>query len=84
MWWPWSREAFTQMNIKVGQGSLPWAGDQELKFFYGNTVATNFMNEKTQQYYWETGQVPDVDGEPAHVVTFDHTYTGSRRTEMAI
>lgn len=33
-------EAFTQMNIKVGQGSLPRAGDQELKFFYGNTVAT--------------------------------------------
>ena len=55
-------EAFTQMNIKVGQGSLPRAGDQELKFFYGNTVATNFMNEKTQQYYWETGQSQNGSG----------------------
>ena len=73
-------EAFTQMNIKVGQGSLPRAGDQELKFFYGNTVATNFMNEKTQQYYWETGQVPDVDfmNQPMFVIFDQDAYWQSQ------
>lgn len=73
-------EAFTQMNIKVGQGSLPRAGDQELKFFYGNTVATNFMNEKTQQYYWETGQVPDVDfmNQPMFVIFDQDAYWKSQ------
>ena len=64
-----SREALEKMNIKVAEGTLP-ASDTELQLFYGNTVITNFYNAKTQQYYWETGELPDVDfmGTPMFVI----------------
>lgn len=64
-----SREALEKMNIKVAEGTLP-TSDTELQLFYGNTVITNFYNAKTQQYYWETGELPDVDfmGTPMFVI----------------
>ena len=64
-----SREALEKMNIKVAEGTLP-TSDTELQLFYGNTVITNFYNAKTQQYYWEAGELPDVDfmGTPMFVI----------------
>lgn len=56
-----TQEDFQNMNIMVGQGTLPDSQD-ELKFFYGNNVLTNFYVEKTYEYtYWDTGEAPDVD-----------------------
>jgi len=52
--------ALEKMNLEVGEGSLP-TSDTELQLFYGNTVITNFYNARTQQYYWDTQEVPDVD-----------------------
>ncbi len=62
--WLWirgmSQEAIQNMDIDVGEGTLPPA-DGSLQLFYGNQVITNFYKAKTNEYYWETGEVPDVD-----------------------
>lgn len=55
-----SQEALEKQNFEVAEGSLPTSED-ELQLFYGNTVITNFYNARTQQYYWETGVLPEVD-----------------------
>ncbi len=55
-----SQEALEKQNFEAAEGSLPTSKD-ELQLFYGNTVITNFYNARTQQYYWETGVLPEVD-----------------------
>lgn len=55
-----SSEALQKLDLEVAEGSLP-TSDTELQLFYGNTVITNFYNARTQQYYWETQELPDVD-----------------------
>ena len=55
------KEAFADMNIKVGQGQLP-GDDSQLKFFYGCEVLRNFSNSKgSSGNYWQTGVLPDID-----------------------
>lgn len=55
------KEAFVDMNIKVGQGQLP-GDDSQLKFFYGCEVLRNFSNSKgSSGNYWQTGVLPDID-----------------------
>ena len=73
-------EALQKMNIEVAQGTLPAAGDTELKFFYGNTVLTNFYNEKTQEYYWENMVLPDVDlmNDPMFIIFDQDAYWQSQ------
>ena len=65
-----SQEALESQNIKVAEGSLP-TSQEELQLFYGNTVITNFCNAKTQQYYRETGELPEVDFNDPMFVIFD-------------
>lgn len=48
-------------RIPLGEGRLPEVGADTLEFVVGNNVITNFYNEKTQKYYWDTGELPDVD-----------------------
>ena len=62
-------EALQKMNIEVGQGELP-LDDNTLQLFYGNQVVTNFYNAKTNEYYWDTMEVPDVDlmNEPVFII----------------
>ncbi|MCC8164242.1 MAG: ABC transporter permease [Lachnospiraceae bacterium] len=55
-----SQEALQSMDIEVSEGSLPTDSDT-LEFFYGNQVITDFYKAKTYEYYWETGELPDVD-----------------------
>ena len=55
-----SQEALEKMNLEAAEGTIPTSED-ELQLFYGNTVITNFYNARTQQYYWETGELPEVD-----------------------
>ena len=55
------KEAYSEMNIDVGEGRLP-GEDDELTFFYGNEVLQNFYNTKgSGGYYWDTGILPDID-----------------------
>ncbi|MCM1143343.1 MAG: ABC transporter permease [Blautia sp.] len=53
--------AIEELGIEVGEGSLPSASDEELKFFYGCQVLQDFSNSKTGSSYWETGELPDID-----------------------
>ncbi len=54
-------EAIANLGIEVGEGSLPSAADDELKFFYGYQVIQDFSNAKTGAGYWQTGVLPDID-----------------------
>lgn len=42
----------------------------------GNNVITEFTNEKTQQSYWQTGEIPDVDflGQPVFTIFDRNAY----------
>lgn len=77
-------DALAQMNIKVAEGSFPQKGAQELTFFYGNTVLTNFYNEKTREYYWDTRKLPDVDlmNKPMFVIFDSDAYWQSKSGEI--
>lgn len=72
-------EALQKMNIEVGEGELPLDGDT-LELFYGNQVITNFYNAKTNEYYWDTMEVPDVDlmNEPLFVIFDTDAYWQSK------
>ncbi|MBS6396906.1 MAG: ABC transporter permease [Clostridiales bacterium] len=72
-------EAMQQMNIEVGEGSLPPA-DSNLQLFYGNQVLTNFYNSKTNEGYWEKMEVPDVDlmNDPVFVIFDTEAYYQSQ------
>ncbi len=72
-------EALQKMNIEVGQGGLP-LDDDTLQLFYGNQVITNFYNAKTNEYYWDTMEVPDVDllNEPVFIIFDTDAYWQSK------
>lgn len=54
-------EAFEQMNIPLSDGAHLPTDTEKLEFLYGNQVITDFYNARTNQYYWDTGVLPDVD-----------------------
>ena len=48
-------------NMQLSSGNIPDDNDP-FSIVYGNTILSNFSNEKTGSYvYWDTGKVPDVD-----------------------
>ncbi len=56
-----SKEALQKLNLNLTEGSELPLSDSQLQFLYGNTVITDFYNAKTNQYYWETGEMADID-----------------------
>ena len=74
-----SYEALQSMNIEVGEGELP-PDDGTLQLFYGNQVITQFYNARTNQYYWDTMEVPDVDlmNDPVFVIFDTDAYYQSQ------
>lgn len=54
-------EAFEAMNIPLAEGATLPTDPDKLEFLYGNQVITNFYNSRTNQYYWDTGELPDID-----------------------
>lgn len=74
------KEAYSEMNIEVGQGRLP-GEDDELTFFYGNEVLQNFYNAKNGGgSYWETGVLPDIDlmNDPIFIIFDTSAYYASQ------
>lgn len=53
--------ALEQLGIELGEGRLPSAEDTELTLLYGNQILTNFYDKKTNEGYWDTGELPDID-----------------------
>lgn len=56
-----SVEALESMQIPLAQGTLPIEGDPVLKLVYGNQVLRDFRNAKTQEGFWMTGVMPEID-----------------------
>ena len=74
------KEAYSEMNIEVGQGRPP-GEDDELTFFYGNEVLQNFYNAKNGGgSYWETGVLPDIDlmNDPVFIIFDTSAYYASQ------
>ena len=75
-----TEEALKNMNIELAEGSSLPSSETELKLLYGNTVVTNFYNAKTNQYYWETGEIPDIDfmNDPMFIIFDTDAYWNSQ------
>lgn len=73
-------EAIESMGIEVGEGALPSAQDDELKFFYGSQVLQDFSNSKTGAGYWSTGELPDIDlmNDPIFIIFDMNAYWNSQ------
>ena len=56
-----SVEALNKMNIELSEGRLPESGLGKLELVYGNQVITDFRNVKTNDSYWMSGKLPDVN-----------------------
>lgn len=54
-------EALQKMHIELSEGSLPEPGAAKLSFVYGNQVITDFRNAKTNDSYWMSGKLPDIN-----------------------
>lgn len=52
--------ALRDKNWKFKDGDFPKEGEP-LKFIYGNQVLMDFRNSKTNQGYYDTGVMPDID-----------------------
>lgn len=63
-------------KIPLGEGRLPDRNADSLEFVVGNNIITDFVNEKTQEYYWQTGKIPDVDfmGQPMFTIFDRNAY----------
>ncbi len=74
-----TQEGLKAQNLEVGEGTLPPAKDG-LQLFYGNQVITNFYNSKTNEYYWENMNLPDVDfmKDPIFVIFDTDAYYNSQ------
>ncbi|HAG69809.1 MAG TPA: ABC transporter permease [Lachnospiraceae bacterium] len=66
------------MKIPLESGTLP--GDSgTVQLLYGNMVPVQFVNSKTNQGYWDTNALPDVDlSEPLFVIYDTSTYMNSK------
>lgn len=57
-------EALAAQNIPIKEGgSLPQSGGNKLEFVYGNGVIQQFYDKNTNEGYWESGELPDIDME---------------------
>lgn len=56
-----STEALKAMDIPLAEGAALPTDEKNLQFLYGNQIITNFYNARTNEYYWDTGVLPDID-----------------------
>ncbi len=54
-------DALDKLNLELEAGHVPNEDDDELCLLYGNQVIIDFYNERSEETYWETGVVPDID-----------------------
>lgn len=79
-----SIEALKRMNIPLSEGTLPEQGDT-LKFIFGNQVIGEFYNRKTDEGFWDTGELPDVDliNKPLFIIFDTEAYYNAQNGEGA-
>lgn len=50
-----------EQGIELAQGEFPEADNAQLQVIYGNTVITEFYDDKNNRGYWYDGVLPDID-----------------------
>ena len=65
-----SRDALEKITLEEG-GRLPDPNAQQMEMVFGNMVVQDFMNSKTKKYYYETGELADLDMSQPFFVIFD-------------
>lgn len=72
-------EALESLDLDTAEGTVP-LDESTLQLFYGNQVLTNFYNARTNQSYWETMELPDVDliNDPVFVIFDTDAYYQSQ------
>lgn len=78
-------DALKAMKLPISEGEIPTEGE-DLKFIYGNQVLMDFYNTKTDEGYWDTGVMPDVDlmGKPLFVIFDMDAYYNSQSGDGTI
>ncbi len=74
-------EALENMHLELTEGSSLPTSETELKILYGNTVVSdNFYNSRNNEYYWENGNMPDVDlvNDPLFLIFDSDAYWNSK------
>lgn len=63
-----TREYLEQIPLK--EGALPPEDSKEMLLVIGNQVQRNFRNPKSNEDYWSTGELPDIDfmGQPLFAI----------------
>ena len=75
-----STEALRLMDIPLAEGATLPLDEDNLQFLYGNQLITNFYNSRTNQYYWDTGVLPDIDmaNDPIFFIMDSDAYWNSK------
>ena len=75
-----SSEALQRMDIPLAEGATLPLDEDNLKFLYGNQLITNFYNSRTNEYYWDTGVLPDIDlaNDPIFFIMDSDAYWNSK------
>ena len=75
-----SSEALQLMDIPLAEGATLPLDEDNLKFLYGNQLITNFYNSRTNEYYWDTGVLPDIDlaNDPIFFIMDSDAYWNSK------
>ena len=73
-------EALEGMDIPLSEGATLPTDPEKLEFLFGNQVITNFSNGRTNQSYWETGELPDIDlaNDPIFFIMDSDAYWNSK------
>lgn len=63
-----TEEGLKLSNLKIDKGGrLPDAKKKDLEIVFGNAVLMNLQNTATKKYYWDTGELPDIDLMSDHI-----------------
>ena len=77
-------EALEAMNIPLAEGALPKTNSGHLELLYGNGIITNFYEKNSNEGYYDTGELPDIDlaRDSLFLITDQDAYYNSQNQSM--
>lgn len=81
-----SLEGLKEMNMPLAEGRLPGENTAQPEFVYGNQILAGFQNPKTNQGYWYTGEMPDINlmEDPIFLIYDTEAYYQSQNQEAGM
>lgn len=80
-------EGLRDLKIELdGNGTLPDPKSADLELVFGNGIITDFFEESTNRYYFETGILPDIDlaGDSLFLILDQEAYFSSKEKTMGM